>query len=218
MGGRSGSPAGTSSSLHRFHERPRTLENVIRKARRVYRTTRPISMADSASEQKIAVLFVCLGNICRSPLADGIFRKRVEEADLADRFEIDSAGTGNWHVGERPDQRMRRTARRYGISLDHQRARQVGPEDFDEFDHLFAMDRDNLDKIEQAAEEHDATAEIHLFRDFDPDPGDGEVPDPYYRGQDGFEEVYEIVERTCEALLDHLVEQHDLDTVAEERS
>lgn len=175
-------------------------------------------MADSARDDGVAVLFVCLGNICRSPLAQGVFGKRVEDAGLSDHFEIDSAGTGSWHVGQRPDERMRRTARRYGISLDHQRARQIEPEDFERFQYILAMDRDNLSKVESAAEESGSEAEIALFREFDPEPGDGEVPDPYYGGKDGFEHVYEIVERTSERLLDHLAERHEFDRAPEERS
>lgn len=175
-------------------------------------------MAEAVREDGVSVLFVCLGNICRSPLAEGIFGKLAEREGLAERFEIDSAGTGSWHVGQRPDERMRRTARRYGISLDHQRARQIDGEDFDRFDHIFVMDRDNLAKVQEAAAEHEAPPRITLFREFDPEPGDGEVPDPYYDGKDGFERVYEIVERTSRRLLDHLAETYELRRPEEKRS
>lgn len=155
-----------------------------------------------------SVLFVCLGNICRSPLAEGVLRHRARERGLDGRVRADSAGTGAWHVGEAPDRRSAQVARKNGIALEG-RARQVEVEDFRTFDLLVAMDRSNLRKLERMKERAEGTAALHLLRDFDPDPGDGEVPDPYYGGPGGFDDVYEMVDRSVEALLDHVEEGWD---------
>ena len=158
---------------------------------------------NDSTSQRTSVLFVCLGNICRSPLAEGIFRHLVEEAGLADRFEIDSAGTGAWHVGERPDARAAMVASQHGVALECT-ARQITEEDFVHFDYVIAMDRENLRNIERMAAANGSDAEVRLLRDFD-DEGDGdEVPDPYYGGASGFETVYEMVHRSCAALLERL--------------
>ncbi|MBT8403490.1 MAG: low molecular weight phosphotyrosine protein phosphatase [Gemmatimonadetes bacterium] len=153
----------------------------------------------------VSVLFVCLGNICRSPLAEGVFRHRVEQAELTAFFRIDSAGTGGWHVGDPPDPRSSATAASRGVSLDGQRARRVDPEDFGRFDWIVAMDRANLRDLERLRGRiAGAAAELVLLRDFDPEPGDGEVPDPYYGGPDGFDRVFDLVDRSTAALLAHL--------------
>lgn len=149
------------------------------------------------------VLFVCLGNICRSPLAEGVFMSLVEEAGLSDMFEIDSAGTGSWHVGERPDARAIMVAREHGIELDSH-ARQVTSEDLHNFDYVIAMDRENLLSLQRMASSSGGDAEIQLLRAYDPDPEGSEVPDPYYGGVGGFENVYQIVSRACEGLLARL--------------
>lgn len=146
------------------------------------------------------VLFVCLGNICRSPLAEGVFRDHVDRAGLADSFEVASAGTAGWHVGDRPDARMLETARRHGIELSS-RGRQLRAEDLESHDLLLAMDRDNLHDILYLDPEGRFADKVRLFREFDPDPGDWQVPDPYYGGPEGFEQVFDIVDRTCRALL-----------------
>ena len=148
------------------------------------------------------VLFVCLGNICRSPAAEAAFQHAAAEAGLADEFVIDSAGTGAWHVGEPADQRMRDAGHRRGISVTS-RARQVADEDFETFDHILAMDTTNLRTLRrQAPVEH--RSKIRLFRDLDPvQPGE-DVPDPYYGDAAGFDEVLDIVTRTARALLDEL--------------
>lgn len=149
-----------------------------------------------------SVLFVCLGNICRSPLAEGVFLHLVAEAGSAD-VVVDSAGTGAWHVGERPDPRSLEVAERHGIDLPGH-ARRVTEEDFHRFDRIVAMDRSNLSDLE-SLRPADCDVVLELLRDHDPDPGDGEVPDPYYGGDDGFDRVYHMVRRSCEALLDDLL-------------
>jgi protein-tyrosine phosphatase len=160
---------------------------------------------------RISVLFVCLGNICRSPLAEGVFRELLRERGLESRFRVDSAGTGSWHVGDAPDGRMRSLAVEKGLSIDQLRARQVELADLEQFDHVLAMDRNNLHDILFLDRDEKYGHKIRLFREFDPEPGDFQVPDPYYGGDDGFEEVYRIVHRTARTLLDRLEEEYELD-------
>jgi len=162
----------------------------------------------------IRVLFVCLGNICRSPLAEGVFIHLAEQAGVADRFDVDSAGTGDWHVGERPDPRSVEVARKHGVELPSL-ARQVTRADLDRFDYIVAMDRENLWDLERMAREIPgarARAKIHLLRVDDPEraPGDDrhDVPDPYYGGASGFEQVYQMVYRSAEALLQRLLAEN----------
>jgi protein-tyrosine phosphatase len=151
------------------------------------------------------ILFVCLGNICRSPAAEGVFLHLLEEAGLHDRFTVDSAGTGAWHLGERADPRMREAADRRGIALPSV-ARQISRHDFETFDRIFAMDASNLAALRRLARpEH--RAKIRLFRDLDPEAPGEDVPDPYYGGPDGFEEVLDIVTRTARALIDDLTKE-----------
>jgi protein-tyrosine phosphatase len=157
---------------------------------------------------KIGVLFVCLGNICRSPLAQAVFRAQVEAEGLADRFDIDSAGTSSYHAGEPPDPRTVAVARRYGIEVEHA-ARQIRPEDFRRFDYVLAMDRANLAKVRRLADGRADGTHIGLLRAFDPGAdGEAEVPDPYFGGPGGFEEVQAMVERACRGLLDHVRATH----------
>jgi len=148
------------------------------------------------------ILFVCLGNICRSPTAEGVFRKLVTDAGLADRFQISSAGTGGWHIGELPDRRMRAAASKRGYRLES-RARQVDRSDFESFDHIVAMDRSNHSDL-LALCPHEHRSKVVLLRDWDEDPDDLDVPDPYYGGPEGFDLVIDIVERSCRRLLDEL--------------
>lgn len=162
----------------------------------------------SDSSDKIKIMFVCLGNICRSPLAHGLFRDLVTEAGLADRFEVASSGTGAWHIGQSPDARMRQTARQHGVSLDGLRAQQFTTADLEAFDHIFVMDKGNLHDVLYHDVESRHGHKVRLFREFDPEPGDFQVPDPYYQGR--FDLVYAIVERTARTLLDRLVEEYDL--------
>ena len=149
------------------------------------------------------ILFVCLGNICRSPTAEGVMARLLEEAGLAARVTIDSAGTGGWHVGELPDSRSREAARRRGIELTH-RARQLARPDLDRFDLVVVMDSDNLSRV-AAMSDPRARAEIRLLRSFDPTaPAGAIVPDPYAGGPEGFDEVLDICERACAGLLAHV--------------
>ena len=148
------------------------------------------------------VLFVFMGNICRSPAAEGAFRDLVEKAGLSDEFMIDSAGTGAWHEGEPADRRMRRAAERRGLTLTSL-ARAVRPDDYEHFDVILAMDTDNLRTLRKrapAAHHH----KIRLFRDLDPEEPGLDVPDPYYGPEGGFEDVLDIVTRTSQALLEEL--------------
>lgn len=148
------------------------------------------------------ICFVCLGNICRSPTAEGIFQHLINEHDLENYFEVDSAGTSAYHVGESANNKSQRTAQKHGITL-HSKARQFDASDLEYYDLILAMDNENLQNVRQMANGNHAN-KIGLMRDFDPNPGDGEVPDPYYGGPEGFENVFQIVKRSCENLLDEL--------------
>lgn len=161
---------------------------------------------------KVSVCFVCLGNICRSPTAEGVFQKLVETAGRTTDIVIDSAGTGSWHVGEAADARSRAFAAKRGYELSS-RARQVVDEDFERFDYLLAMDQENLNIL--AARQRVLGARltrvphVSLLRDFDATAPSGSiVPDPYYGGDRGFEEVLDICERACQGLLDHIERHH----------
>jgi protein-tyrosine phosphatase len=153
---------------------------------------------------KVRISFVCLGNICRSPTAEAVMRHLVKQAGLEDQVFIDSAGTGDWHVGEARDRRSSEVGRRRGMPLTGC-ARQFRPPDFERFDYVLAMDRANLRVLRQLARDPEEHARLHLFRSFDPTaPMDAEVPDPYYGGPQGFDEVLDICERGCRGLLAHL--------------
>jgi len=154
----------------------------------------------------VSVLFVCLGNICRSPMAEGVFLGLVEDDE---RFVVDSAGTGAWHVGEPADGRARAVAQRHGIRLPS-RARQVRPADFEEFDVIVAMDGSNVADLERLQESTGGDAVVKLFREFDPEapPHDLDVPDPYYGGDDGFDRVFEMVDRAARGLKAHLESEY----------
>ncbi|EIM71816.1 protein tyrosine phosphatase [Nitratireductor aquibiodomus RA22] len=148
------------------------------------------------------ILFVCLGNICRSPLAEGVFRSVVAERGRDADFMIDSAGTGAWHVGNAPDPRSIEIARRFGVDISMQRARQVNAGDFERFDLLLGMDRNNVRTLRERAPEA-AAGKIHLFLNY----ADGrtlDIPDPYYGGDDGFASVYQTIREASEALLSKL--------------
>ncbi len=154
------------------------------------------------------VLFVCLGNICRSPTAEGVMRALVREAGLEESIEIDSAGTGSWHIGDAPDARATAAARERGIVLEGA-ARQVERGDFEAFDLIVAMDRQNLADLRRLAPDERAAEKVVLLRDLDPATADQQldVPDPYHGGAHGFEHVFDLVHDACTALLERLRER-----------
>lgn len=158
--------------------------------------------------ERTSVLFVCLGNICRSPLAEGVFRHLVEERGLSGRFDIDSAGTGDWHMGQPPDERAARVASAHGVSLGGT-ARRVRADDLDRFDVVLAMDTENLRDLHRLADGARHHARVYRLRDFDPDADSPDVPDPYLEDTSGFENVYRMVRRACERLLDDLAPTAD---------
>lgn len=158
----------------------------------------------------IRVCFVCLGNICRSPTAEGIMRKLVSEARLGHAIEVASAGTAAYHVGERPDPRSREEASRRGVELES-RASQFALTDFARFDYVLAMDSENLADLRSITQDPDQHAKLSLLRSFESaKPRVGDVPDPYYGGEDGFEKVYDICESACRGLLLQITKDHEL--------
>ncbi len=159
------------------------------------------------SKNEIKVVFVCLGNICRSPTAEFVFRDLVEREGLTNRLLIESAGTGGWHVGESPDSRSAAAARRRGVELGGS-ARKILTADFARFDYVIAMDADNVHNLARIAPSAAAKSKVHMFRDFDPaSPKGSEVPDPYY-GEGGFEKVFDICQAASAGLLAFLRKEH----------
>jgi protein-tyrosine phosphatase len=154
----------------------------------------------------VRICFVCLGNICRSPTAEGVMRGLVRAAKLDDRIVLDSAGTASWHVGEAPDPRSCTAAEKRGYDLSELRARQFRSADLERFDLVIAMDRHNLADLHRLARSRGGTTPaIRLLRSFDATaPADAEVPDPYAGDSDGFERVLDICERACRGLLEHV--------------
>ena len=148
----------------------------------------------------IHILFVCLGNICRSPLAESVFRHLARERGVERRFEIDSAGTSGWHVGDPPDARSVATARARGVEVCGA-SRKLVAEDLRRFDYVIAMDRENLANITRLQTASGGGARVHLLREWDPEPGQPDVPDPYYGGERGFEDVLDLVEAACRGLV-----------------
>lgn len=155
---------------------------------------------------KKSILMVCLGNICRSPTAHGIMEHLVAEAGLTDYLTIDSAGTGDWHIGRQPDSRTLEAALRRGYDLSNQRARQVQVEDFERFDYVVAMDKQNRKDLLDLAPAGSAE-KVRLLLDY-AGRADQDVPDPYYGEAEGFEEVLDLVEHACASLLQKLVDEH----------
>lgn len=153
--------------------------------------------------EKTSVLFVCMGNICRSPTAEGVFRHHVKEAGLETRILTDSAGTHAYHVGEPADRRAQAAATRRGFSLEGIRARRVADEDFQNFDYILAMDQLNLVTLEDRAPD-ETRAKVRLFLEFAESRSESEVPDPYYGGAAGFERVLDLVEEASRGLLETL--------------
>jgi protein-tyrosine phosphatase len=154
----------------------------------------------------VKVLFVCMGNICRSPTAEGVFRHKVSEAGLEDQIHIDSAGTIAHHIGHPPDPRAQKAALKRGVDLGSQRARRVSGEDFEEFDLVIAMDSDNHYELEMICPPG-YEDRLHMFLKFAQNTRETEVPDPYYGGSGGFETVLDMIEDAAEGLLQHLQEQ-----------
>jgi protein-tyrosine phosphatase len=158
----------------------------------------------------IAVSFVCMGNICRSPTAEAVMRHLVREAGLSQRITVDSAGTGAWHVGEERDRRSRAVASQRGMPITGE-ARQFTRSDFDRFDLVLALDLDNERDLRRLAPNDEARAKIRLLRSFEPGAAPGaEVPDPYYGGPEGFDRVFDICLDACRGLLDHLRQTYNL--------
>ncbi|MDX1351492.1 MAG: low molecular weight protein-tyrosine-phosphatase [Thiomicrorhabdus sp.] len=156
---------------------------------------------------KVSVLFVCLGNICRSPTAHAVFRKMVQDQGLEDLITIDSAGTAAYHIGKHPDSRSMQTARNRGIDMLDLRARKVDFGDFYVYDYILAMDDENYHNLLEMAlpEHHD---KIQMFLDYTQDYSEREVPDPYYGGAQGFEHVFDLVDSASEGLLEHIKQKH----------
>jgi protein-tyrosine phosphatase len=162
----------------------------------------------------INVLFVCLGNICRSPIAEGIFRELVKKRGLQDQIWCDSAGTAGYHIGQLPDQRTMKNAEKHDLKLTH-RGRKLSVADLDTFDHIVVMDEANFKDVNdfyyKTKHKTPSADKLFLLRDHDPKTrGISEVPDPYYESEPFFEDVYQIVWRSNEALLDYLIEKHQI--------
>jgi len=156
----------------------------------------------------VRICFVCLGNICRSPTAEAVMRHLVDQAGLHDRIAVESAGTGDWHVGDPPDRRARAVGEARGIPLSGTAA-QFTAVDFARYEHVIAMDRSNRDDLLRMAATPAERAKVRLLRSFDASaPPDADVPDPYYGGARGFDEVFDICERACRGLLEHLRREH----------
>ena len=151
------------------------------------------------------ILFVCLGNICRSPAAEGIFKRKIKDRGLENLFLVDSAGTGGWHVGNLADSRMRETASSRGIELTS-RSRQIDANDLDEFDHILVMDKDNLHAVKSLVQDplDPVNSKIKLILSYSKDSQLDEVPDPYYGGQNGFDKVLDLLDKAIDGLIDSL--------------
>ena len=156
----------------------------------------------------VSVCFVCLGNICRSPTAEGVMKALVARAGSSARVHVESAGTAGYHIGKLPDQRSRAAALARGLSLDS-RARKFASADFERFDYVLAMDADNLAQLEALAPNAAARAKLRLLSTFDPaSPPGSVVPDPYHGGPEDFERVLDLCEAACQGLLEHLHREH----------
>jgi protein-tyrosine phosphatase len=160
---------------------------------------------DKKEPSKVKVLFVCLGNICRSPLAEAIFKTKIHKHGLNGLFEADSCGTSNYHIGQGPDERTLMNALKNGVSIYH-KGRQLSSEDLVVFDFIVAMDHSNHKNILKLETALQHGHKVKLIRSFDTEPGD-EVPDPYYGGEDGFQEVFEILDRSTDGLIKFLMKE-----------
>ncbi len=153
----------------------------------------------------VRILFVCMGNICRSPLSQGVFEDVLRREGLEDKVSVDSAGTGHWHVGSPPDERALSAASVRGLDISSQRARQIRPEDCENFDYILTMDEENYQMVSSLCR---GSAVVRPFPDFARDSPEREVPDPYYGGPEGFERVLDLVEEASEGLLEDIRERH----------
>ena len=163
-----------------------------------------------AEQSKYSILFVCLGNICRSPAAQAVMQRMVDERGLTDRFFIDSAGIGGWHIGDLPDKRMRVHARPRGYELTH-RARKVQTDDFEDFDLIVGMDAANVDDLCHLAATPEQERKVVMMGDYIRQfPNYDYVPDPYYEGSEGFELVLDLLEDACDHLLNRIIEQNNI--------
>ncbi len=152
----------------------------------------------------VKILMVCLGNICRSPLAEGILQSKLP----ADKFQVDSAGTGNWHAGQGPDKRSVATAKNRGLDISCQIARQLKVSDFDTFDHIYVMDSSNLKDVLRLAPNEVAKTKVKMMMD-EVFPGQNiDVPDPYFGGSEGFDNVYNMLDEACEIVAEKLIKEH----------
>ena len=158
----------------------------------------------------IKVLFICLGNICRSPLAEAILNHKVIEKELKGTIRSDSCGTSDYHIGEQPDERSLLCAKNRGILINH-RGRQINRLDLKDFDYLIVMDQSNLQKVKNLMDSHGLShSHLYLMREFQPNAAHSDVPDPYYGEADGFEEVYDILEESLENFLAKIIKDHRL--------
>lgn len=160
-------------------------------------------------KKKIRLLFVCLGNICRSPAAEGIMASIVEKNGLQDLIEVDSAGTSGWHQGELPDERMRLHGERRGYNFDS-RARKFKKSDFNDFDYILVMDRQNFENVRALAASREETDKVHMMTEYFRQYTHEHVPDPYYGGASGFELVLDLLEDACEGLLYTIKKRYNL--------
>jgi protein-tyrosine phosphatase len=155
----------------------------------------------------VKILFVCLGNICRSPLAEGIFQQMIDENGLTNKYQCDSCGTSTYHIGQQSDPRTVANAKQNDVFLDH-KAREFNIFDFEEFDYIIPMDLSNMIHIRDYGESENRKAIIHLMREYDPINPGTDVPDPYFGGEKGFQSVFDILKRSCRSFLRHLEETH----------
>ncbi len=159
--------------------------------------------------REIKVLFVCLGNICRSPLGEGIFRKIIAQQGLESYFIVDSCGTSHYHIGEPPDPRTIANAQEHGIALTS-KGRQISAEDLRKFDYILVMDKSNMKNVLRLDETGEYKKKIMLLRDFDKEKPGEDVPDPYFGGEKSFESVYQIIYRSVENLISHITKNENL--------
>ena len=159
--------------------------------------------------KKVNVLFVCLGNICRSPTAHGVFQKMVDDEKLSAVIAVDSAGTSGWHIGDPPDARTTKVAKSRGVDLSVLRGRKVEVQDFYEFDYILAMDNANLQEL-KAIQPEQNDKHVGLFLEFATHFSESEVPDPYYGGAEGFEHVFDLVDDACVGLLQAIKQRYEL--------